>query len=60
MCYSVQSRDQILVKGYGFLSFAKDMGKNIGKNVSKNMSGKYNQKLLDRAKKSATDMFKTA
>ena len=29
--YSVQSRDQIFVKGYGFLSLAKNMGKNVGK-----------------------------
>ena len=36
------------------------MGKNIGKNVSKNLSGKYNQKLLDYAKKSATDALKTS
>ena len=35
MCYSVQSRDQIFVKGYGFLSFAKNMGKNIGRKISK-------------------------
>ena len=27
--YSVQPRDQIFVKGYGFLSFAKNMGRNI-------------------------------
>ena len=32
MHYSVQPRDQIFVKDYGFLSFAKNMGKNIGKN----------------------------
>ena len=25
--YSVQPRDQIFVKGYGFSSFAKNMGK---------------------------------
>ena len=30
-CSSVQPRDQIFVKGYGFLSFAKNMGRNIGK-----------------------------
>ena len=35
------------------------MGKNIGKNVSKNLSGKYSQKLLTHAKKSATDVLKT-
>ena len=34
--YSVQPRERIFVKGYGFLFFAKNMGKNIGKNISKN------------------------
>ena len=38
--YSVQPRDRIFVKGYGFSSSAKNMGKNIGKswlvNVVKN------------------------
>ena len=64
--YSVQPSDWILVKGYGFLSFAKNMGKSIGQNISKSLSGKYSpsmlamhQKLLDHAKKSATDDFKT-
>ena len=41
--YSVQPRDRIFVKGYGFLSFAKNMGRNIGENISKTF-----QKLLDR------------
>ena len=40
----------ICIKGYSFLSFAKNMGKNIGKNLSKTLSGKYSQKLLDHAK----------
>ena len=31
--YSVQPRDRIFVKGYGFLSFAKNMCKDIGKNM---------------------------
>ena len=31
--YSVQPRDQIFIKGYWFLSFAKNMGKNINENV---------------------------
>ena len=57
--YSVQSRDRIFVKGYGFLLFAKNMGKNIGKNISKNLSGKYSQKLYDHAKQSATNALKT-
>ena len=29
--YSVQPRNQMFVKGYEFLSFAKNMGKNVGK-----------------------------
>ena len=59
MHYSVQPRDQIFVKGYGSLSFAKNMGRNIGRNLTKNLSGKYSQKLLDHTKKSATDPLKT-
>ena len=51
MPYLVQPRDLIFVKGYQFLSFAKNMDANIGKNISKNLSGTYNQKLLDHAKK---------
>ena len=43
---------RIYVKGYGFLSFAKNMGKSL--------SNKYGQKLLDSAKKSTTDAIKTA
>ena len=53
--YSVQPRDWIFVKGYGFLSFAKNMGKDISKNIIKNLSGKNRQKLLDHTKQSATD-----
>ena len=60
MRYSVQPRDPILVKDYGFFSFAKNMGKNIGKNISKILNGKYSQKLLDHSKQYATDVFKTA
>ena len=67
MRYSVQPRDRIFVKCYGFLSFAKNMAKNIGKNISKNLSGKYSpgilagrQKILNHAKQSGTDAFKTA
>ena len=29
--YSVQPRNRIFVKGYGFLSFAKNVVENIGK-----------------------------
>ena len=52
MRYSIEPRDRIYVKGYGFLSFAKNMGKNL--------SNKYGQKLLDSAKKLTTDAIKTA
>ena len=61
--YSVQPRYIIFVKGYGILSFAKNMGKNI----SENLSGQYDpgilaahRKLLDHAKQSATDPLKTS
>ena len=58
MCYSFQRRDRIFVKAYGFSSFAKNMSKSISKDISKNLIGKYIQKLLDHAKKSATDALK--
>ena len=38
--YSVQLKDQIFAKGYGLLSFAKDINKNIGKNINENLSRK--------------------
>ena len=57
--YSAQPR-QYFLKGYGFLSFAKNMGRNISKNISKNLNSKYNQKAIDHAKQSATDSLKTA
>ena len=47
MRYSMEPRERIYVKGYGFLSFAKNMGKGLG--------NKYGQKLFDSAKKSTTD-----
>ena len=49
----------IYVKGYGFLSFVKNIGTHATK-VAKSMSNKYSQKLLDSAKKSTTDAIKTA
>ena len=52
MRYSIEPRDRICVKGYGFLSFAKNMGKSL--------RNKYGQKLLDSAKSSTTDAIKTA
>ena len=52
MGYSIEPRDRTYVKGYGFLSFAKNMGKSL--------SNKYGQKLLGSAKKSTADAIKTA
>ena len=48
MRYSIEPRNRIYVKGYGFMSFAR------------NMSNKYGKKLVDTAKTSATDAIKTA
>ena len=59
MWHSIESKDRIYVKGYGFLSFAENMGTHATK-VAKNLSNKYSQKLLDTAKKSLTDAIKTA
>ena len=55
MRYSIEPRDSIYiysiyVKGYRFLSFAKNIGKSL--------SSKYGQKLFDSAKKSTTDVIK--
>ena len=58
--YSVQLRDRVFAKGYGFLSFARNIGKNVSKNIRKNLRSKYSLKLLDHAKKSASDALKTA
>ena len=36
------------------------MGKNIHENISKNLNGNYSEKLIDYAKQSARDVFRTA
>ena len=59
MRYSIQPKEKRYVKGYGFLSFARNIGTHATK-VAKNKSNKYSQKLADTAKKSATDVIKTA
>ena len=56
MCYSVEPKGRVCVKGYGFLSFAK--------NIDKDLNNKYSQKLVVCAKKSgatkvATDAIKS-
>ena len=52
MRYSIEPRNKVYIKGYGFLSFVK--------NMSKSLSYKYGQKLLGSAKNSTTDAIKTA
>ena len=58
MRYSIEPRERRHIKGYGFLSFARDIGAHAAK-VAENMSSKYSQKLVGTAKKSATDAIKT-
>ena len=48
MRYSIEPRNRIYVKGYGFMSFARSM------------SNKYGKKIVNTAKKSATHAMKTA
>ena len=48
MRYSIEPRDKIYVKGYGFMSFARIL------------SSKYGKNLFDTAKKSAANATKTA
>ena len=59
MRYSVEPRERRYVKGYGFLSFARNLGTHATK-VAKNLNNKSGQKLADSAKKSATDALKIA
>ena len=51
MGYSIEPRERIYVKGYGFLFFVKNKGKSL--------SNKYGQKRLDSAQRSTTDALKT-
>ena len=46
MRYSIEPTERRYVKGYGFLSFAR------------NLTNKYRQRLVDSAKKSETDALK--
>ena len=52
MHYSIEPRNRRYVNGFGFLSFAKNIGSHL--------SNKYSQKLLDSAKKSTADAIKVA
>ena len=48
MRYSIEPRDRVYIKGYGFMPF------------SKSMSNKYGKKLVDTAEKPTIDAIKTA
>ena len=48
MRYTIEPRDRVYVKGYGFMAF------------SRSMTNKHGKKLVDTGKKSATDAIKTA
>ena len=52
MTYSIEPKYRIYTKGYGVLSFAKNMGTHLRNN--------YSQKLLDTAKKSTLESIKIA
>ena len=51
MIYLIEPRNRVYIKRYGFLTFAKNMGKNLSNNQG--------QKFLDSTKKSTTDAIKT-
>ena len=59
MRYSTELKDRIYVKGYGFLSFAKNIATHATK-TAKSMSNNIVKKIFDSAKKSTTDGIKTA
>ena len=59
MHYSIEPRERRHIKGYGFLSFARNIGTHAAK-IAKNVSDKHSQKLVDTAKKSTTDAINTA
>ena len=62
MCYSIETRERRYVKGYGFLSFAKNFGIKYGKKLMNtaiktgtNFNSKYGKKLTDTAIKTGKD-----
>ena len=56
---SIEPRERKYVKGYGCLSFSRNLGTHATK-VAKNLNNKYGQKLADSAEKSAADAFTIA
>ena len=59
MRYSIDRRNKIYVKSYGFLSFTENIATHAAK-VARDMSNKQSQKLLNSAKIYTADATKTA
>ena len=62
MCYSIEPRERRYVKGYGFLSFARNLCNKYGKKLMNtaiktgtNFNSKYSKKLTDTAIKTSKD-----
>ena len=51
MCNSIEPRDHMYIKDYGFLSLAKSIGKPL--------SNKYSQRFFDSAEKDTINAIKT-
>ena len=62
MRYSIEPRERRYIKGYGFLSFARNFGNKYGKKLMNtatktgtNFISKYSKKLTDTAIKTGND-----
>ena len=62
MRYSIEPRERRYIKGYGFLSFARNFGNKYGKKLintaiktDTNFNSKYDKKLTDTAIKTGKD-----
>ena len=67
MRYSIELKERRYVKGYGFLSFARNFGNKYGKTLMNtaiktgaNFNSKYGKKLTDTAIKTSKDFATTA
>ena len=67
MRYSIEPRERRYIKGYGFLSFARNFGNKYGKKLMNtaiktgaNFNSKYGKKLTDTAIKTGKDFATTS
>ena len=67
MRYSIEPRERRYIKGYGFLSFARNFGNKYGKKLMNtaiktgaNFNSKYGKKITDTAIKTGKDFATTA